>query len=289
LTAAILSPDGKSLATASFDKTVRFWDLKTGKENENIRWKLPRPGPLAFSSDRKRLASAADDEIHVRSLDSGIKDFVFDPRADRLTALVFTSNGKALASATIDGLVTLWDTSNAKPADGRLAPTEQLMRAWWTEMAGDDLPLVHRSIWGMIANPRESVRYIGERSEPAKGPGRERIQRWLLDLDSDRFAVREAATKELQKIGPSVISTLRKHLTAKLSPESRERVEKLIDKLVVEPLPAAEIRASRLVEVLERVGTADARGVLERLKTGDPDATLTMQAKAALARLSARR
>ena len=289
LTAAIFSPEGKTLATASFDKTVRFWDVTTGKEDESKRWRLPRPGPLAFSSDGKRLAAAADDEIRIRNLETAKEEFVFDPQADRLTSLAFTPNRKALASATINGSVTLWDTSNAKPLDAPRPPTEQLMKAWWAELAGNDMLVVHRSIWGLIAHPVAAVSYIGERTEPAKGPGRERIQRWLLDLDNDRFAVREEATKELQKTGPVVVATLKKHLATKLSPEARERVEKLIDKLLVEPLPAAEIRASRLVEVLERIGTADARAVLERLKTGDPDATLTMQAKAALARLSATR
>jgi hypothetical protein len=53
---------------------------------------------------------------------------------------------------------------------------------------------------------------------------------------------------------------------------------------------APELRRQvRAVEVLERVGGADARRVLEALARGAPEARLTQEAKAALARFAARK
>ena len=54
-------------------------------------------------------------------------------------------------------------------------------------------------------------------------------------------------------------------------------------------MQVAEIlRGLRSVEVLEHIGTAEARQVLETLTTGAPEALVTVEAKAALARLERR-
>ncbi len=54
---AAFSPDGKRLATGSFDQTVRLWDVETGQEVLSI--KVPaRVLSIAFSHDGKHLAAA---------------------------------------------------------------------------------------------------------------------------------------------------------------------------------------------------------------------------------------
>jgi hypothetical protein len=113
----------------------------------------------------------------------------------------------------------------------------------------------------------------------------QRLNDLIADLDSDRFAVRQRASGELEQLGELAGPAMHRALAGEPSPEARRRLRRLVQKLGG-PITSPEmLRLLRAVEVLEKVGTAEARKVLQALADGAPQATLTREAKAALLRL----
>jgi WD40 repeat protein len=65
------SPDGKRLASASWDQTVKVWDAQIGQETLTLKGHTGPVWGVAFSPDGKQLASAGDD-CTVRVWDAGV-------------------------------------------------------------------------------------------------------------------------------------------------------------------------------------------------------------------------
>src|ERR1700745_1106568 len=55
------SPDGKTLATASFDNTVKLWDFASGKEKMTLKAHTKPVYAVVFSHDGALIATAGDD------------------------------------------------------------------------------------------------------------------------------------------------------------------------------------------------------------------------------------
>jgi WD40 repeat protein len=55
------SPDGKTLASASRDKTIKVWDAHSGQERATLKGHTEEVHCVAFSPDGKTLASAGGD------------------------------------------------------------------------------------------------------------------------------------------------------------------------------------------------------------------------------------
>jgi hypothetical protein len=160
--------------------------------------------------------------------------------------------------------------------------------ALWADLASPDAGKAFRAMGMLRAMPEQAVALLRERVGPEPTASGERIPRLIADLDNNRFPVREKATRDLEKLGPAAETALRQALRGRPAPEARRRLDQLLAKRDQAVLPADTVRRLRAVEVLEQLGSPEARQVLETLTQGPPQSLVTREAKASVARLSRR-
>jgi WD40 repeat protein len=234
-------------------------------------------GPYVLPSDRVQVWESATGKP--------VRDF--PTREAPATALAFSPDGSRLASGRADGGVEVLGLAPAgwEPARARsLGPKE--LEGLCNDLALPDAGRAHEAVWTLAAAGDRAVALLKERVRPAPAPGR-RVRQLIDDLNHEDFAVRKAAAEDLAVLGPGVEQELLRALEDRPPLETHRRLVALLDALRRQDLTPEQVRAVRAVRVLERVGSHDARALLEALAGGGPQAPLTQEARAALERVRA--
>ncbi len=111
----VFSPDGKTLASASWDKTIKLWHRDTGKLISTLEGHVDWVNSVVFSPDGKTLASASDDKtIKLWHRDTGKLISTLEGHGESVNSVVFSPDGKTLASASADKTIKLWHRDTGK-------------------------------------------------------------------------------------------------------------------------------------------------------------------------------
>ena len=290
------SPDGKYVASCGGVRgqakagTVKLWEVASGKEVFALEGHTGPVFTVAYSPDGRRLATASGDRsVRVWEAATG-KEVLNLPAHDGVVySVAFSPDGKRLATAGQDRQVKVWELN--LPAAGEGAPlTAKQLDVLWADLSGADAAKAYRGVWSLAAVPKQALPYLKERVRPAApltAEQEKQLAQWLRDLDDDEFTVREQATKLLTGLGEGALPALRRALKDDPPPEVRRRVEEVLEALTGAATPD-RLGTLRAVDVLESIGTPEAREVLRKLASGLPEARVTQEAQRSLDRLTRR-
>lgn len=212
------------------------------------------------------------------------------PSAEKATLDTSPLLQPLLISAGDDTTILFWDVADVARRQrlhgGRLAERE--WEALWNDLAGADAAKAYQAMARLASDKQSTLRALAERLRPARATDLRRVAELLKDLDSDQFAVRDKAARELERLRESSKPELERALARPgVSLDLRRRLTDILNQLTA--ISGERLRELRALEVLERLESPEARRLLETLAKGAPEARLTREAKSALERRLAER
>ena len=204
-------------------------------------------------------------------------------------ALGSSPDGSRLISGGRDGSALLWDVTLAGAARKPKEPlTAAAAEKWWETAAGPEAQAAWEALTVLAAAPDRAVALLRRHMKPVPaGPAEADLDRIFKDLDSEVFATREKAERDLAAFGESAVPGVREHWGGAYRWKSACGRGRSSNNSI-----GGNCRrhgfASCAVELLEGIGTAAAQELLSELAKGAAEAPLTLEAKAALAGLGRR-
>ena len=301
LSAVSFSPDGKFVAASAGGRGLRvpilarhpphmhanvilMWEVETGKLRCRLEGHEDRVLTFAFSPDgRLILSGGADGTMRIWEVFSGRQLCSCKVGGGPVNCVAVSPDGQWIATASSDGRISLFTTSTVPPSEAPPAVDQEAFERLWHDLASEQASVAYDAVQRLSVRSDLVLEQFRKRIRRVESVDLTTITARIADLDADDFDRREAASKQLAAFGPQAESALRKALEETTSAEVRSRIGKLLkplDSWVVTDPDA--LRSLRAIWVLERIGTPEARAVLEDLAKGAPEVRQTQEAKATL-------
>ena len=265
--ALAFSPDANQLAAASTGKTIRLLNVPSAAEVRKFEGLREPANLLHFSANGKVLAAASPGDPVVRLWDvaSGRLRRRLTAASAGVRALALSPDGLTLALAS-GNRVYLWNVTTrdlgnlGKP----VALSGAELKTAWQDLASKDQAQAETAFRRLATAQNHALDFFKEQVRAIAVPyvDKKRVQKFLEELDSPTFQVRQRASQELAKFGELIQPDLEKYVAGKPSLEGNRRVQKLLERLRDPELTPDRLRCLESIEILEILHTPEARGLL---------------------------
>jgi WD40 repeat protein len=249
----------------------------------------PEVVPTCFSPDGLLLARpGSDGSVRVFCVTQSPPKLVgtLPGFQGKITALAFSRDGKALASAGNNGTVLVWEVASEwKQIKSLFELKPDQLGAPWEALVGNNGDAVYEQMRRLGANPKLTLPFLREKLKERAAPDAKQISHWIEEVVTSK---RLAAVDDLIEAGPIAQEEVSKALAALDKDNNQRFVAENLRKALNPPdslVGKRDLRRIRVIEILEWIGTAEARELLVPLSKGPKESVVTWHAREALARL----
>jgi len=115
ITSVAVNPGGTRIASVSLDKTIKLWDLESGRELRTISNIGGSVNAVSFSPDGKTLIHGAEDKtIRIWDAETGRAIRTINGHSGYVNEARYSPDGKRIASCADDKLIKIWDAETGR-------------------------------------------------------------------------------------------------------------------------------------------------------------------------------
>ncbi|GCE10258.1 WD40 repeat domain-containing serine/threonine protein kinase [Tengunoibacter tsumagoiensis] len=133
ITTVAWSPDGKLLASASYDKTAQIWNGANGSHQLTYSEHNARINSLVWSPDSRLVATASDSRtVHLWEAGTGKTIAIYRGHQGPLTSVAWSPDGKLIASAGDDKSIHVWQADTQELLVSYTEHTDRVQALAWS-------------------------------------------------------------------------------------------------------------------------------------------------------------
>lgn len=110
-----ISPDGSTIASGSYDKSIKIWDTFTGILLRTLTDNVGRVHSVAYSPNGNRIVSVSNDyytyTINIWDINDGMLLHSLTGHTSSVHSVTFSPDGSTIASGSYDNTIKIWDAN----------------------------------------------------------------------------------------------------------------------------------------------------------------------------------